>query len=60
MKAAFILTLDVDDTDLNAIAQEVQAVLDQHLNDEVLEVKPYAHPTLAPATIPPLSIQPPL
>jgi hypothetical protein len=55
MTATFLIELDIeDDTDLPNIALDVQDVLDDHLDQRVLSVKPWKREALAATvTVPP-------
>jgi hypothetical protein len=58
MTATFLIELDVeDDTDLPNIALDVQDVLDDHLDQRVLSVKPWKRETTAMPSVP---LPPPL
>jgi hypothetical protein len=53
MVSSFILTLDTgDDTDLIGIADDVKALVDGEEGLQVIECKPYPHPSLYPPTPP--------
>lgn len=47
MTATFLIALDVDDTDLLLIAEELKQQLIDN-GESVLSVKPWARPTLSP------------
>lgn len=42
MSVTFLVTIETQETDLSIVTQDIEEILDTHLTDELIEVRPWA------------------